>query len=454
MGKNARERKARRSRALGFDLDSFLNGLPEPTPVPPVDDVSFPEPALLLERVINHYLTSREFNGLPVGRSSGTHDNAARLLRDGLVQLVTNTDYMNTHIRPWVRDDVKRQEAELSAVAAGEQQGCLYPTSKAMAAHRPPLTAPPQPFRDRLTLAQGGTLDCAFFELAAVEGYLNDPAFECTLGDDGFRFADAADNADNLAFEELAVLSDAGYAYDHTSDLRGKEPIKRYWAAFLGDLADLPPKHQQRLQTYEVQGSDIRPHPIWYRRQMGHWPEHIGPFHKVILEMETINELWNIVFGANLFKAVDRPPAWGWVLRPTTGAWNAFILETAKLLLENLSTAGLDAAGAPTENGNGDRLGTLRRLEALLVSVSSPDITHEVVKGVLAPLDDIRKQRQAPAHKITTNAIDPLIINRQRDLLADLAGALEALRHFVAKHPKVAATDWQPSKYLDQWLSL
>ena len=138
------------------------------------------------------------------------------MIADGLAQLVTGTDYLNTHIRPWVRSDWERQLDEFDQVARGDIGGCLYPTAVGIATRAVPPLAPGKPFLERLMRAESGTLDLAFFEMAAIEGYLNDPAFQFRLGDDGFRFADAPDLTDDLDFDDLTLLKEAGYAYDHS----------------------------------------------------------------------------------------------------------------------------------------------------------------------------------------------------------------------------------------------
>lgn len=187
MGKNAKKRRERRRRTVEkpSDINAWLESLPDVNTTPAVDDATYPDAEALLTEVIDQYLNSREFNGLPVGESAGPHANAEKLVRDGLIQVVTSTDYLNTHIRPWVKDDVDRQAAELVRVAAGALTGCLYPTPKAMKAYAPALTHT-HPYRDRMTTG-GGTLELAFFDLAAVEGYVNDPDFTFEFGDDGRR---------------------------------------------------------------------------------------------------------------------------------------------------------------------------------------------------------------------------------------------------------------------------
>ncbi|MGC1207641.1 MAG: hypothetical protein WA880_06755, partial [Ornithinimicrobium sp.] len=366
-----------------LDLQAWLQSRQLREPPPGVDDQTYPTADDLLAKVIDHYLTSREFNGLLVGESTGPTTNAEELIRGGLVQLVTSTDYLNTHIRPWVKDDWERQIEELADVARGELQGCMYPTPAAMQAQAPGLTYA-APYRDRMTMGHG-TLELVFFDLAALETYVNDPVFNFSFGDDGFRLATAptaeldddehaeaelpdeeADDPprDNSSQAEQRYGADdllaieCGYAYDHRVDYRGDEPIRRYWCAFLHDLVNLPARHQTRLSTFERDGTDLVAHPEWLDREIGgRWTDTIGPFTKILWELKAINDVWTIAFGAPLFSTIERPRAWGWVLRPTTGAWNEFILLTDELLSDNLRHKGLDAAGAPGTDDAGKRLG-------------------------------------------------------------------------------------------------
>lgn len=420
----------------------------------PVDDGAYPDANVLLDAVIEHFLGADKFNGMPFPASTGAYTNLETLISDGLIQLVTNTDCLNTHIRPWVKGDVDRQLKEVAEVAAGAMQACLYPTAVAMDTRRPELSNGARPFTDRMTMGRAGSLDCAYFEIAAIEGYLNDPAFELSLGDDGFSLRDVPDVAIDLEYEDMTSLQDVGYAYERTADLHGDQPFKRYWAAFVVDLTGLPPKHQQRLHTNEVDGSGLAPHPHWYRRQMGEWLDVVGPFTKVILEMKAINDLWNLAFGTDIFKSVERPATWGWVLRPTTRDWDNFLLTTSALLIDGLSPKGLDAAGAAARDERGQPLGTLLRLEALMVARTRADFTKEKARALLQPLHDIRKGRQGPAHKNNSNTVDPLILNRQRDLMAEIAQCLMGIRHFIGNHPKVTAARWSPSAYIDKWIGM
>ena len=68
---------------------------------------------------------------------------------------------------------------------------------------------------------------------------------------------------------------------------------------------------------------------------MGHWADGLGPFDKILSEMKAVNELFAMAWGQDLFRTVERPREWGWLLRPTTASWHEFVLVTDKLLSDN-----------------------------------------------------------------------------------------------------------------------
>lgn len=422
---------------------------------PALSDEMYRSPDELLAHVVAKFLGSGDHNGVRVAATESDCENLRQLIRKGQLQLVTTTDWMNPHIRPFLRADVERQVDELEGVLDGSLQACVYPTAASMEGRALPELSD-QPYRLRLAICKIGHLEPVFFELAGLESYLNDPGFEFTLGDSGFRFADAPHASEDLDYDDLTLLKTAGYAYDHSTDVLGDEPIRRYWCALACDLDGLPPQHQQRLRTFELAAVDpnIEPHPIWWASMMGRWPEHIGPFDKVLMEMGALNEMWTLAFGKDLFRSTDRPQTWGWVLRSTTRDWQGFVLDTSNLIVDGISMSALDAAGAPRRNPEGDLLGSLARLEEFVKKNTGPSFTDAEVREMLSALRQVRKERQAPAHQLSINEQDPLILNRQRDLLKGLTRALMGLRHFLSNHPEVVAAQWEPPEAIDSWMIL
>lgn len=217
-------------------------------------------------------------------------------------------------------------------------------------------------------------------------------------------------------------------------------------AAFYGDLAKLTPEHQQRWASYQVADNGLEPHPVWWEMQMGHWADGIGPFDRIFIGLENLNALWTGAFGEPLFKHTDRPQDFGWLLRPSQREWDEFIVQLDKLLSENIRHDGLDAAGVPRKDGNGQTLGTLTRLADFLNSNGNG---AAVVKDLMGPLRDIRQARQKPAHALRTNLTDKTLVHRQVALLEDLNDVLRELARWMSTHPKNRGwkADAEPDTY-------
>lgn len=89
----------------------------------------------LFDRIVEHYVTSRDFNGLYVSSSTFTRRDVRavrRLVREGKVQVVSENDFSNPHIRPWgSKRSIEDRLADVDAVDTGMTL-CLYPTSLGM----------------------------------------------------------------------------------------------------------------------------------------------------------------------------------------------------------------------------------------------------------------------------------------------------------------------------------
>lgn len=132
----------------------------------------------IFDRIVEHYVTSRDFNGLYMSKPTWTRrDRCAvgRLVREGMVQVVSEADYLNPHIRPWAsKRSISDQLADIDAVQTGMAL-CLYPTRRGME-ERPELALwPIEPYRQRLA-AGGGTLELGYFTVDVIEQYRTTPA--------------------------------------------------------------------------------------------------------------------------------------------------------------------------------------------------------------------------------------------------------------------------------------
>lgn len=150
----------------------------------------------LLERVIDRFLTSGDFNGLFVnGRANRLEAPfAEELVRQGLVQVVSERDYPNPHIRPWPsRHGMDAQLADLDSAFAGRGYGvCLYPTPEAMKDRSELDQWIQHPYTRELASGRGH-LELAYFTLDVIEPYRNDPRYHFSHDDFEVHFGVAED---------------------------------------------------------------------------------------------------------------------------------------------------------------------------------------------------------------------------------------------------------------------
>lgn len=399
-----------------------------------------------MKEVVNRYLKSGDFNGLYLHTDvdAALVEVAKGLVADGNLQvMVSEVDYPNPHIRPWPsRRSIESQIESLDELASAGYGVVLYPTPPALKGVRIPARLKGHPFG--AAMAKGrGRLELAYFSFDVLEPYRNDPRYHFRYWDFGvdMGIGDEAYLDETELERDKVSLSHLGFAYDLSGYDRSdvNTPIVRRVAAFYGDLAKLTPEHQQRWQSYQVADDGLEPHPAWWMTQMGHWPDGIGPFDHLFLELENLNALWTGALGESLFKHTDRPQDFGWLLRPSQREWDEFIVHLDKLLSDNIRHDGLDAADAPRKDKHDQNLGTLSRLAAFL---EEKGISAAVVKDLMRPLREIRQARQKPAHALRTNITDKTFVHRQVAMLEDLNDALRELARWLSTHPK--NREWKP----------
>lgn len=403
------------------------------------------EAKLLMSRVKERYLGSRDFNGLAVkGRDFELKVAAEELLEARLIQVVTDEDWMNPHIMPWpVRRSFESQLLDIKELTEDDPYGfCLYPTALAMEKEDLSKRYDGQPFH--VAMARGkGTLEIAYFEFEVLEGYRNDSRFALNFGDTGASIYVNAEEEHHGLEDHTVYLEHIGYGYD-LSEYDSEDPnspIIRRVAVFYGDLINLDPIYQRRWESYQVDPKGVKAHPSWWGSQMGHWDTAMGPFDRLFAEMDNINELSTLIFGLPLFRSTERSETLSWILRPTQREWEDFALQMDKALSENMDIEFFNRIGTPSFNEQGHHLMSLARLELFLQERGE---TKEVASQILKPLKLVRKLRQKPAHAVTKNMTDKAFIHRQIDLMLEVNRSIAHISYILSQDAK--CSEWE-----DKW---
>lgn len=289
-------------------------------------------------------------------------------------------------------------------------------------------------------------LDVVFFDLAVLENYRNDPRYTFSYWDFGVQFHISDEAYLNPEEAERDKVSAAHVGIAYSADTTPEGPIRRYLAVFVKDLADMTPEHQQRWRTYQAEREDVRPHPQWYRGQvLGHWPDTTGPFTTCLIELDHLNQLSALLWNEPLFDTTDRPREWGWMIRGSRAAFREFAHLTDKLLADNLRQAGLDAAGAPTTK-DGNRIGTLKRLEGLLVLLG---VDEQLAYDAMGVWHEVNNVRHRQVHTLEEDAVDHDLLVAQVGVLRRLVNSLVGIRMTLAGQP--GAEEWEPQHDFEEF---
>lgn len=389
----------------------------------------------LLQKIVEHYLHSRDFNGLPLREiEHNARPELISLLKTQFVECVFEDDWMNPHIRPWHSKRTADEQISLLMENDEYNHGCVYPLEIATSDFIDVQQFVDRPYQ--LKLAKGGTtLGLEFFEFSVLETYLNDPRYLFEFGDfSAFMCVsdDAFENLDHPEKDKIS-LSQIGFAYNFKELSSESRSLKRFVAVFLGDLAKLSPEHQGRWSSYSLQDrADVSAHPVWFNSQMGRWPDGTGPFELFLSLISEINKLTLNEENVSLFRTSLRDRKFGWIVRPTDREWYQFVHLLDKYLSENLNDeffqkiVGLDLL-TPEK-----KIGSLRKLERYM---QLRGLEGTACSNIIGPLKEVRRLRGLPAHEFQNDAYDEKLIIAQIDLMQEVNGSLQQFLAWISTSP-------------------
>ena len=411
----------------------------------------------VLEAITDHFVRSRDFNGIQASRLaeqvSLSHSNLIALLE----RLLTSEEIAiafyrfqdNPHVLRLLPPDIQRQRELLRSEPPS--QFCVYPTAKVLA-HRIDLAAfADKPFTKRLALGEP-QLTPVFFELSVLEPYYRDPRYHFYYCDMGGRISirDEACRSSEVHDRDKIFLQTFGIAYDgHRNSVV---------VVYLHYLADLSPEHQQIWNARAVQGPCEMNSDYERASLYGQWPEHYSAYRALLTEIAEINKLSTLIGKPSLFRddfSAGRPTGFHPMLRPTGRNLDEFIHLLDKMLSENLNhdffrnDIPLEEE-LQREDGKVQvvSLGTLTLLRNWLSTLYRTADDADVSDEILTPIKTIRGLRQKPAHAIDEDKFDISLPGQQDKLLIDVLQALQKLRLVLMSNPR-ARGKYQPPDWLD-----
>jgi len=396
----------------------------------------------LNELVLDNYLTS-DYNGMALSEMPEQLDSTPELVIRAVKQLLSRGSvtaiFGDVHPNPAIKalpDEPKRVLLRKFASSKKRRYAYIYPSSALLQRRVDRSKYQGRPFALRLALG-APQLTYIAFDPAVLEIYRNDPRYlyhapivvgSVSIRDDYYR-------SRKIRKDDKILIKSFGLCFN----ARTREPGL---AAFLYDLARLPPRHQRWWEMMQLSHGRFRIHPAYWRWANGHFPNSISVLHAIPSLIELINQYSAAIGHPPLFRDefTETPPEYGWLLRPTQREFNDFAQLLDKMLGENINVR-FFRGEIETEQLEKRRDGTIvakRKWKPLLLEewLSKHYTGRDMPwKEAMQTFREIRELRNAPAHASRPNIYDTRLIAQQRAIVAAAFRALTDLRDIIATHP-------------------
>ena len=401
----------------------------------------------IVDQVVDKYINSKDFNGLPYrilrGRLNLKEDFLINLLKELLendqIEIVYGDYHPNPHIKAFSDMD-KHQQISKIINHKLLNMACLYP-------HKNVLKNNPQiaksyldkPYSKELALG-AGQLDFRAFDLSVLEIYRNDPRYHYDNNDiSGFiSVRHEYYESSEISESDKILLNTFGFCYNNNFD--------RAVAVFVIYLSYLTPEHQQIWKTKELIGK-YKLHPDYYLNSIiGEFGTGLSIFEAFIMELDIINKMCSLMRKPPLFKETfknSRPRGFGFLLRPTLGEFNSFVHLLDKMISDNLNRDFFKGDIAlETEKRRADgkivvtQKGTIMLLKEWIKKFFRTK-EYGIIDEMFMAFKQLRGIRQKPAHFINEDEFDQKYFKEQRALIKRVYTALRDLRLIIANHSSV-----------------
>jgi DNA-binding Lrp family transcriptional regulator len=207
----------------------------------------------IINLVVENYITSRDFNGLPINRVLEEIPISEKEIKQKVRKLIIEGKLsISLYVNPYIRafeDPIGRQIDFLEN--ENLTQIVIYPTSSILKQRIDKEKYKDKPF-SRMLLEGYPQLYPCYFSLDVLERYKNDPRYY--LRKDGTNLSlsikDEFYFRKKIPEEDKILIQNFGYAYS-------KETGQKVIMVFLRDLHNLSSKHQKYWESYQIRGDFV-----------------------------------------------------------------------------------------------------------------------------------------------------------------------------------------------------
>ncbi|HWQ97981.1 MAG TPA: hypothetical protein VN538_07820 [Clostridia bacterium] len=389
----------------------------------------------LLDSIVDYYLTSHDFNGLPLVSLDGYNANDLEdLIREGMVEAVSFDDCLNPYIRRF--DFQITVEIQIrNTRQKGVDEVVLFPTKKALSST---VVDPTNPYSSELKRGEA-QLKMIFFDPQTIVMYITNPKYiNIFYGHRGYL--SMREEYYDPEKDKGELVGDYAIAYKY-----GDKP-ERAIGVSLRELGNLSSRQQMRWKSFELPEQSNYVVNKRYAREMfnGEWSNEVWIFDALLEDMVTINVLCEAIgIPPMFFKTYsstdeERPMGYITLLVPTKRYFYEFIVSLEKLLISNLNPETFTASGPHVRpvslyDSNEKKKGTLVLLSEWMTANTIPK--DNVEEFIVDPLREIRKLRQLPAHRLDVDEYNLDYITKQADVIKAAYTAIGVVRLRLSKHP-------------------
>ncbi len=380
--------------------------------------------AKLLKLVVDHYLNSSEYNGIPLSAIPDFDPHEAELLvRRGLIEVI------HSDFNPYIKFFNAQKPIEEQMHNLGNTGTCLYPTPWSLAG----IPGDPRKKYKALLQSGWGQYEIIYFDVAVLELYFGNPQYLIT--DMGYR-GQINVRDEYTENNELELIRDYGIAYGPD-----KEKDKAI-GVFVRDLAFLSEKAQMRWASYEKEDqAQWRINGGFYKNLiLGEWIDTVWAYDALLEEQVIINKICDSIGIHHIFTKTwsvsdcERPEGYRLILIPTRKNYYDFVSVLEKIVANNISSKAFTGKQINTKAVIPDKdEGTISLLGKWLKENGRNE--EALDESLISPLKHIRKIRQTPAHEIVDNEYDNAVYAEQNRLVEKAYEAMSCLRIMLSTHP-------------------
>lgn len=384
--------------------------------------------AVILKRIIEFYLESDEFNGIPHWQLHAEVGGNIEDINVLLEELLTEGEIVlssggNLNYKQY--DDISRHE-QLQALKNWQYAPLIIYPSEERLRDIIKHDYMDQPFTRAVSLGKPQLIP-RFFEIEVLERYYQDPLFTVQNID----FWGAIREADPIDLADPGLLPSFGLAYRGSGE--------RVLAVYLRLLSKMPAEHQQHWEEYHITEDCRIAYEYYQEAILGEQAEYRSIYEAFLAELRYINEMSMIMFNQRLFKNDhwdERPSQFRTIFRPARVNYIAFLRELGDLMLNNLNESFFKSVRL-----EGDKIieppGSIIAVFDKWLKGSIQIKCQEDFDLIFDPFKKISQVLNQPEEQIMAMEYSRQVFDLQNEWMVESYNALKMIRLLFANHPAV-----------------